>query len=247
MSAALFDPDGIMREVRAKANLSPLAKTANLLKNGFSSLAKLARPSEINRERDERAPLNAPDRWSEHLYEFLLRPRPEGTSIERWACAWRGVEQFARGWAASAMSLGWSFDDLFAFAEPFANMSLQGAAWFVGDSTVTAVTTDAITLRIEDGGSSVSIGSHGFEEAATMSAESNGTEGPAPSSAGALRMRRHRERRRRTMRCMFIELREAEVAALILGGLLTEETQNDTRAVKTAFYEFLDRTLGSMR
>jgi hypothetical protein len=46
---------------------------------------------------------------------------------------------------------------------------------------------------------------------------------------------------------MFIELREAEVAALIRGGRLTEETQNDTRAVKTAFYEFLDRTLGSMR
>ena len=68
-----------------------------------------------------------------------------------------------------------------------------------------------------------------------------------PPSAGALRMRRHRERRRRTMRCMFIELREAEVAALIRGGLLTEETQNDKRAVKTAFYEFLDRTLGSMR
>jgi len=43
------------------------------------------------------------------------------------------------------------------------------------------------------------------------------------------------------------QLREAEVAALIRGGLLTEETQNDTRAVKTAFYQFLDRTLGSMR
>ena len=44
MSAALFDPDDIMREVRAKANFSPAAKTANLLKNGrnFSSLAKLA-------------------------------------------------------------------------------------------------------------------------------------------------------------------------------------------------------------
>jgi hypothetical protein len=46
---------------------------------------------------------------------------------------------------------------------------------------------------------------------------------------------------------MFIELRETEVAALIRGGLLTEETQNDMRAVKTAFYAFLDRTLGSMR
>ena len=39
MSAALFDPDDIMREVRAKANLSPAAKTANLLKNGRNGLA----------------------------------------------------------------------------------------------------------------------------------------------------------------------------------------------------------------
>ena len=49
------------------------------------------------------------------------------------------------------MSLGWTFDELFALAEPFANVSLQGAAWFVGDSTVTAVTADAITLRTEGG------------------------------------------------------------------------------------------------
>ena len=30
------------------------------------------------------------------------------------------------------MSLGWTFAELFAVAEPFANVSLQGAAWFVG-------------------------------------------------------------------------------------------------------------------
>jgi hypothetical protein len=30
------------------------------------------------------------------------------------------------------MSLGWTFDELFALVEPFANVSLQGAAWFVG-------------------------------------------------------------------------------------------------------------------
>jgi hypothetical protein len=153
MSAALFDPDDIMREVRAKANLSPAAKTANLLKNGpnFSSLAKLAGATEINRERAEPTPLNTPDSWGERLYEFLSRRRPEDTSIDRWVCACRGVEQFARGWAANAMSLGWTFDELFALAEPFANVSLQGAAWFVGDSTVTAVTGDAITLRTEGG------------------------------------------------------------------------------------------------
>jgi hypothetical protein len=51
MRAALFDPDGIMREVRAKAYPSPSAKTANLLKGAadFSSLAKLASSTQINR------------------------------------------------------------------------------------------------------------------------------------------------------------------------------------------------------
>jgi hypothetical protein len=147
MSAALFDPDGIMREVRAKAYLSPPAKTADLLNDtpNFSTLATLAGRTHIA----EPAPLNTPDSWSERLYEFLSRPRPDDTSIERWACACRGFEEFAGGWAATAMSLGRTFDELFAHIEPFANVSLQGAAWFVGDSTVTAVTADAITLRTE--------------------------------------------------------------------------------------------------
>src|SRR5580693_7968471 len=46
--SALFDPEEIMKEVRAAANLSPPAKTANLLKSAeagasaFSRLAALA-------------------------------------------------------------------------------------------------------------------------------------------------------------------------------------------------------------
>jgi hypothetical protein len=58
MSAALFDPDDIMRGVRAKANAVPPAKTANLLKDttNFSSLAKLAALAEINSEIAEAAP-----------------------------------------------------------------------------------------------------------------------------------------------------------------------------------------------
>jgi hypothetical protein len=149
MSAALFDPDGIMREVRAKAYPSPSAKPANLLNDApnFSSLAKLAGRTHIA----ESALLNTPDSWIEPPYEFLSRPRPEHMSIERWACACRGAEEFARRWAANAMSLGWTFDELFALVEPLANVSRQGAAWFVRDSTVTAVTADAITLRTEGG------------------------------------------------------------------------------------------------
>jgi hypothetical protein len=47
--------------------------------------------------------------------------------------------------------LGWTHDELFDLREPFANGSLQGAAWFVGGKTVTAVTADAITLRSATG------------------------------------------------------------------------------------------------
>jgi hypothetical protein len=78
-----------------------------------------------------------------------------------------------------------------------------------------------------------------------MSGESDGRAEPAPS-AGALRMRRRRERRRRALRCVLVELREAEVGTLIRRGLLSEEMRNDRRAVKTALHDFLDRTLGSV-
>jgi hypothetical protein len=64
-----------------------------------------------------------------------------------------------------------------------------------------------------------------------------------PPSKSALRMRRHRERRRDGLRCMTIELRVTELDALIRWGLLSEETRNNPRAIQAAFYEFLDRTL----
>jgi hypothetical protein len=62
-------------------------------------------------------------------------------------------------------------------------------------------------------------------------------------SKAPLRMRRHRERRRDGLRCLTIELRETEVTALIRNGLLKQDARNDVRAVKSAFYGFLDRTL----
>jgi hypothetical protein len=56
-------------------------------------------------------------------------------------------------------------------------------------------------------------------------------------------MRRHRERRHKGLRCLMIQLRETEVDALILQGLLQSEMRNNPSAVKTALYRFLDRTL----
>ena len=60
----------------------------------------------------------------------------------------------------------------------------------------------------------------------------------------AERMRQHRERRRRGLRCLMIQLRETEVDALIRGGLLEQETRNDRNAVLKALYGHFNRTLG---
>jgi len=62
-------------------------------------------------------------------------------------------------------------------------------------------------------------------------------------SPAAARMRLHRERRRRGLRCLMIELRETDVDALICGGLLEYETRNDRNAVLKALYGHLNRTL----
>jgi hypothetical protein len=47
------------------------------------------------------------------------------------------------------------------------------------------------------------------------------------------------------MRCMTIELRDAEVTALIKKGFLKDDARNDHRAVLSALYGFLDGTLDS--
>ncbi len=60
----------------------------------------------------------------------------------------------------------------------------------------------------------------------------------------AERMRLHRERRRRGLGCLMIQLRETEVDALIRRGLLAQETRNDKNAVLKALYGHFNRTLG---
>jgi hypothetical protein len=47
------------------------------------------------------------------------------------------------------------------------------------------------------------------------------------------------------MRCMTIELREAEITALIRRGLLRHDARNEIHAIRNALYGFLDRTLNS--
>jgi hypothetical protein len=58
-------------------------------------------------------------------------------------------------------------------------------------------------------------------------------------------MRLHRARRSAGLRCLMLEVRETEIAALIRKGLLRADSQNDDRAVRDAFYSLLDRSLSN--
>lgn len=62
-------------------------------------------------------------------------------------------------------------------------------------------------------------------------------------SSAAERMKLYRERKKKGMRCLTIELRETEIDALIIKGFLTADTRNDAEAIIDALYAFLDREL----
>jgi hypothetical protein len=68
---------------------------------------------------------------------------------------------------------------------------------------------------------------------------------PITCSAAANRMRAHRDRRRKGLRCIRIELRETEVDVLIRKGLLRPDARNDLNAVVHALYDHLDATLSA--
>ena len=59
------------------------------------------------------------------------------------------------------------------------------------------------------------------------------------------RMRLHRARRSAGLRCLTLEVRESEIAALIRKGLLSPASQKDSTAIRNALYAMLDRQLGS--
>jgi hypothetical protein len=61
-------------------------------------------------------------------------------------------------------------------------------------------------------------------------------------TAGALRMRETRRRRREGMRCVMLDLREAEIDRLIQLGYLSTEDRGDRNQVLLALYRFLDNS-----
>ena len=62
-------------------------------------------------------------------------------------------------------------------------------------------------------------------------------------SAAALRMQRHRARRRRGLRCLLIELREAEIDQFVRRKRLSAGDREDPEALRRTLREYLHDTL----
>ena len=63
----------------------------------------------------------------------------------------------------------------------------------------------------------------------------------AALSAGAKRMARYRNRRRKGLRCVTVELREREIEYLIRHDFLAPEYRADPVALRRAMHSWLDR------
>ena len=99
----------------------------------------------------DRRSVALPASLRERVQQLNSYPCPEGFSPERWERLRESAVRFAAEWADKALSLGWTHDEIFAVGAPFANVSRRGVAWLIADSTATAVTADAITLRRTSG------------------------------------------------------------------------------------------------
>jgi hypothetical protein len=74
--------------------------------------------------------------------------RPIGCTEKQWAEARDGLERFVNeGWAAKAIELGWSEQELFHLPSNWHRIYETGAAWLIGRWLVVEVDAEAITVK----------------------------------------------------------------------------------------------------
>jgi hypothetical protein len=82
----------------------------------------------------------------------LAAERPAGARVNEWAEAMRGLQRFvARGWGDRAALMGWTGDELYRLPVPWCHVDRAGAALFVGDRQVIAVTDLSIVIKVPSG------------------------------------------------------------------------------------------------
>ena len=62
-----------------------------------------------------------------------------------------------------------------------------------------------------------------------------------PAIDGAKRLRRHRDRRKKGLRVVNIEMSKSDIAMLVRSGVLNDSGTSDDWAITAAIYDFFDK------
>jgi hypothetical protein len=132
-----------LRELETEKGAGP--EPAKGSKGAFAGFA--GDPSPRNSENNSVA---CPPEWSLGFAELERRPIPPGTDGARWIAMMAGAKRFLADWAGTANALGWSAGELFGLDpfRPLDRLDRRGAAFFLGDAEVVAVSRELIKLRV---------------------------------------------------------------------------------------------------
>jgi hypothetical protein len=86
-------------------------------------------------------------KWRDPARAPVGAKRPPDASMDQWDAALLGLHHFLDGgWGKRALALGWSKPELFNLPALWAQISLTGAGWLIGEWQVTSVTAEEITI-----------------------------------------------------------------------------------------------------
>ena len=90
-----------------------------------------------------------PAEWAEGFARLSTAPCPQGIADAAWQGMIDAAGRFLDQWGANAATLGWTAAELFGLDPhaPTRRLDRRGAAFFLVDAEVLAVTADLITIR----------------------------------------------------------------------------------------------------
>jgi hypothetical protein len=91
-----------------------------------------------------------PRKWVEGFAELEARPIPRGVDRATWLAMMDAAGRFLDQWGSAAAALGWTAGELFGPdpTAPLNRRDRRGAAFFLANAEVIAITAEAITLRV---------------------------------------------------------------------------------------------------
>jgi hypothetical protein len=157
-AAALLAERASSRSALAAADETAITATTSVepaSQGGFVSFGGCGEVGESAGGLAERAAIieegaQVPRDWAEGFAKLEALPAPLGLDPAQWFAVVSAAGRFLDEWGAKAAALGWTASELFGLdpAAPLNRRDRRGAAFFLAEAEVLAITAEAISLRV---------------------------------------------------------------------------------------------------